>query len=98
MSLYVDELRPTTPSTRWPFTQACHMTADSHDELLDAAGRLRLSRSWLQAAGQRHEHFDLTTGKRQEAIRRLGAIETTGRECVKQLHPDLFPLGTEAPI
>jgi hypothetical protein len=91
MTLYVDELRQTTPSQRWPYHWSCHLTADSHGELLEAAGRLRLSRSWLQAAGRWHEHFDLTAAKRDEAVRRLGAVETTARERVKQLRPDLFP-------
>lgn len=95
MSVYVDQLRPTPRSARWPYDQACHMTADSHGELLEMAGRLRLSRAWIQAAGLWHEHFDLTPAKRAEAVRH-GAVETTGRERIKQMRPDLFPADTEA--
>lgn len=54
----------------------CHMMADSTDELLLMADRIGVSRKWIQEAGTYHEHFDVSSGKRLEAIK-LGAIAIT---------------------
>lgn len=66
-------------SSKW-----CHLTADSTEELLEFADRLRLRRSWLQSAGKPGEHFDLTMGKRRQAVA-LGAVEITWREAAKMM-------------
>lgn len=86
MSVYVDPLFDTTNlrSSKWRYTQSCHMTADCHGELMQMAGWLALSPAWLQHPGRPSEHFDLTKGKRWQAIA-LGAIEITKEEAVKQL-------------
>lgn len=84
MTVYVDNLGPTTPTKRWPYRQSCHMTADTHDELIEMAKRLRLNRDWLQHPGGRLEHFDLTASKRREAVR-LGAVQETRREAAHRI-------------
>lgn len=86
MSVYVDPLFDTTAlrSAKWRFTESCHMTADTHAELMWFAGMLGLSPSWLQHPGRPSEHFDLTKGKRWQAIA-LGAIEITKDDAARRL-------------
>lgn len=57
----------------------CHMVSDeSVDELHEFAQRLGLRREWFQG-GNSHPHYDLTEGKRWQALR-LGAREATHSE------------------
>jgi hypothetical protein len=51
----------------------CHLMADTSDELEEFRQKLRLSKSWLQHAGTKQEHYDLTPGKRYQALR-MGAL------------------------
>lgn len=51
-----------------------HMTADTEAELHELADRLGLRRAWSQG-----DHYDLTPGKRAQAVR-LGAVEVDARE------------------
>lgn len=84
MSVYVDALfdvRPEMVTGRWPYKQACHMTADTHEELEAMARQLRLQPQWIQHRGRPTEHYDLTPGKRAQAMR-LGAREVTITESV----------------
>lgn len=71
MSVYVDDLnRPSRVgriSSRWS-----HLFADTHDELEDFARQLGLQPGWIQHAGTHREHYDLTAGKRAQALH-LGA-------------------------
>jgi hypothetical protein len=85
MAVYVDALFRTMPTPRWPYMMACHMTADTHEELMHMARRLRLSRAWLQNPGTRWEHFDLTRAKRNQAVL-LGAVEESGRESAMRMY------------
>ena len=78
MSLYVDHLR--IPFGRMKMS---HLMADTKEELLRAAGALRLKRSWLQHEDQPKEHFDVSESKRKLAIDWLGAVPITGRELVE---------------
>lgn len=80
MSVYVDELMSCMQSKKWPYSQACHLVADSIDELHEFAGRLGLMRSWFQRGSL--PHYDLTTGMRFKAIR-LGAIEIDRKKFVE---------------
>jgi Protein of unknown function (DUF4031) len=68
--IYVDALFPTTPAARWPYRQACHLTADNEQELHAFAAKLGLRRAWFQP--QSHPHYDLTANKRRQAVA-LGA-------------------------
>lgn len=83
MSVYVDELFTTEPTRQWPYRQACHLTADSSEELHAFAARLKLRRAWAQHVGRPTEHYDLTATRRLLAVQR-GAIELTWREAADQ--------------
>lgn len=52
----------------------CHMTADSHDELIAMADRIGVARRWIQYPGTWREHFDICKSKRALAVA-SGAIE-----------------------
>lgn len=77
MSVYVDSIQ------RWPTrircfqAGSCHLMADTLDELHAFAARLGLRSAWFQPH-PRWPHYDLTPGRRAEAVR-LGAVEV-GRE------------------
>ena len=51
----------------------CHMIADSYAELIEMIDKLGIQRKWIQKEGTKYEHFDISKGKREEALR-LGAI------------------------
>jgi Protein of unknown function (DUF4031) len=86
MTVYVDPLFRTTPSKKWPYTQACHLTCSGDvTELHAFAHRLGLKRVWFQ---NQHRnpllwHYDLTANKRQHALR-LGAIAITRQPGAEQ--------------
>jgi hypothetical protein len=94
MAVYVD------PLFTWPITATkpaaralarrtggrwCHLTADTLDELHAFAGRLGLKRAWFQNH-PRHPHYDLTPGKRAQAVR-MGAVEYDTRTVAEADHP-----------
>jgi hypothetical protein len=72
MAVYVDPLFEATrfPIQRagWKYTHACHMIADTRDELEAFARLIRLRRDWFHGG-----HYNLTSNKQREAIRR-GAV------------------------
>jgi hypothetical protein len=74
MAVYVDE-------ARHPFGRMlmCHMMADTTEELLAMADRIGVARKWIQKSGTTYEHFDISKGKRAEAIA-AGALEVTSRD------------------
>lgn len=82
MTVYVDELRDYPVSGRWRYGRACHMTADTLEELHVFARKLQLLRSWFQPH-ERWPHYDLTANRRALAVS-LGAIEISAREFVKR--------------
>lgn len=69
MAVYVDH-------SIWPYGRMmmCHMTADSHDELIAMADRIGVARKWIQKAGTQHEHFDICKAMRAKAVD-FGAIQ-----------------------
>lgn len=68
MSVYVDPAG-SAPGRRGRVIFCCHMFADSVEELVKFARGIGLRRSWLQGGNQgRLPHFDLTAGKRAEAV------------------------------
>lgn len=84
MTVYVDPMFATAPTSRWPYKHACHLFSDrSLDELHAFADRLGLRRSWFQKH-PRLSHYDLTENKRREAIL-LGAVSVKGEELKKIL-------------
>lgn len=79
MSVYVDDAFVEGDWGRW--TGGGHMQADTLEELHAFAARLGLRRSWFQSKPGRpdHDHYDLTRGKREQAVR-LGAIAEPWRD------------------
>lgn len=78
MAVYVDDMRVQATvgkfSSRWS-----HLTADTPDELRSFALKIGLRTSWVQYPGTYKEHYDLTEGMRQRALRN-GATAITIRE------------------
>lgn len=79
MSVYVDELRNVAAfgGPRCFTAGACHLTADTIDELHAMADRLGLRRSWFQSAST--PHYDLTAHRRRAALA-SGAVFVSARE------------------
>lgn len=67
MSVYVDEIFDTPAGRGWPYRRACHMFADTADELHAMARKIGLARRWYQNR-TRFPHYDLTPAKRALAI------------------------------
>jgi hypothetical protein len=66
-------------SPNWPYSQACHLMADSDDELHAMAQRIGLIRLWHQPSPPASvSHYDLTQTKRKAAIK-AGALEVDRR-------------------
>jgi hypothetical protein len=72
MSVYVDDIAVCVKNKKWRWPKACHLVADSVDELHKFADRLGLKRSWFQHGTI--PHYDLTENMRRKAVK-LGAIE-----------------------
>ena len=77
MSVYVDELSVCIQSKKWPYKYACHLVADSVEELQTFAMMMGLHKSWFQEGSI--PHYDLTAGMRRKAIG-AGAFEIGGKE------------------
>ena len=73
--VYVDELVSCQPNVRWRWRNAAHLYADAEDELHAFASTLGLKLAWFQRH-PRLPHYDVTAGKRQQAIW-LGALPQT---------------------
>lgn len=91
MSVYVDQLFSTQPyhqsaNKRWNWSQACHMTADTEQELHDMATRLGLKRAWFQNHHPNPAlwHYDLVASKRAKALA-FGAIEITPQQFLERI-------------
>jgi Protein of unknown function (DUF4031) len=87
MAVYVDDanIQATVPNGRARHTSLrSHLFADSQEELHEFAAQLGLRRSFFQG-GPKHGpfwHYDVTAGKRQQAIR-LGAQPVSWREAAQ---------------
>ncbi|HEX3640674.1 MAG TPA: DUF4031 domain-containing protein [Ktedonobacteraceae bacterium] len=96
MTVYVDELMSCLPTRKWPYKKACHMRADTEDELHTFAAKIGLKREWYQNHHRNPVmwHYDLNAGKRKEAIQK-GARAITWREMAAMItgkppyNPDL---------
>ena len=76
MAVYVDPLFDTgwpEAQRRFPYRQACHMWADTEQELHYLAALIGLKATWAQYVSS-GLHYDLTPGMRAKAIRK-GAVE-----------------------
>lgn len=89
MAVYVDPIMTCLPNPRWKWDKSCHLIADSLDELHGFAKRLGLRYEWFQrdkanGGSSTLPHYDLTVGKRAEAVR-IGAIELTREQMVERI-------------
>lgn len=95
MAVYVDDMRMQATvgsvSGRWS-----HLTADTHDELAEFARVIGLRQSWIQYPGTYKEHFDLTEGMRQRALRN-GAVPITLRQSAELLKAKRAKLAESSP-
>lgn len=78
MSIYIDNLFSTAVTTIWPYRFACRLFGNDRHGLHDFAYGLGLQPRWYQNH-PKHPHYDLTQGKRQQAIAK-GAIELTDEQ------------------
>lgn len=81
MAVYVDELK-SYPLAQWRHGKACHMIADSVDELKAFAVSIGMREEWFQPLSS--PHFDLTEELRARAVE-AGAIELERRPFVYKL-------------
>lgn len=77
--VYVDDMR--APYGRMIM---CHMGADTTEELIAMADKIGVARKWLQKAGTKYEHFDISLGKRALAVK-YGAQEVTRKQLVQMM-------------
>lgn len=77
MAVYVDWLRKTPRTSSWPYTQSCHMLADSVEELHAFAASIGMKREWFHPGST--PHYDLTATRQKLAIAR-GAQRLRTRE------------------
>lgn len=75
MAYYVDKVIDHPKTAAWPFGAACHLFADTEEELHALARLIGLRREWFQADSSL-PHYDLTPGKRFLALKK-GAHELT---------------------
>lgn len=66
--VYVDNMY-LNPIGQFGRMKMSHMAADTHDELIDMAKKIGVNTKWIQDEGTGGEHFDISMGKRELAIR-----------------------------
>lgn len=72
MAVYVDEARH--PYGRM---MMCHMMADTTAELLAMADAIGVARRWLQKPDTPYEHFDISKGMREKAVKAGASVVTS---------------------
>jgi len=77
MSVYVDQAMPCIPNVNWKYKFACHMFADTEEELHEMAATVGLDRKYFQS-DNRLPHYDLVPTKRVRAVK-AGAVEVSKR-------------------
>lgn len=85
MTIYVDALVSCIPNSRWRATESCHLMCDpcgDLDKLHKFAQRIGLRRSWFQDKPGSTPHYDLTAGKRAQAVA-AGAVEIDRNKTVE---------------
>lgn len=83
--IYVDPLISCVPNRHWRHDESCHLMCDpceNFTELHEFAQRIGLKRCWFQNKRGGTPHYDLTAGKRAEAVR-AGAIEIDRQRTVE---------------
>jgi hypothetical protein len=74
MAVYVDSLRACLRNPNWKWHSSCHLIADTVAELHAFARGIGMKREWFQMGSGAFPHYDLTPGKRKEAVA-AGAVE-----------------------
>jgi len=106
MTAYVDPLMPlcnpaTAPACFRESGLACHLFADTVQELHGFAARLGLDRAWFQDRNRSKQrvtpHYDLTPGMRERAVG-LGAREIGYKEVVDLIRKYREPKDNDEPI
>ena len=72
--VYVGLMFECIPNRNWRWETACHLFADTFQELHEFAEKIGLKRGWFQHEKKHLPHYDLTKNKRKLALR-YGAIE-----------------------
>jgi hypothetical protein len=85
MAVYVDHLMPALRSVNWHWRTACHLFADTLDELHELAAKIGLKREWFQGSG-RLDHYDLNAAMRVRAVA-AGAVEVGREVTVAHMRP-----------
>lgn len=80
MTVYVDDM-----AAPYRGMIMCHMIADTRQELFAMATALNLAHKWCQYPGTWKEHFDISKGYREHAVR-LGAVQITKRELARKVN------------
>lgn len=83
MAVYVDSLLPYPKNRCWPYHEACHLVADTSDELHIFAAKIGLRERWFQNH-PRLPHYDLTKSKRVLAVQ-CGAQEIDRKTLVSMM-------------
>ena len=83
MAVYVDDMYKSGMG-QFGRMKMSHLIADTTEELLEMVDKIGVQRKWIQHAGTKHEHFDISMAKRELAIKQ-GAIPLTMRELGKKL-------------
>lgn len=84
MAVYVDPLFATPLLKRWPYPRACHLFADTLEELHEIAMKIGLKKSWFQNKIKGLPHYDLTESKREKAIE-AGAVALTQSQAARKM-------------
>ncbi|WP_069357847.1 DUF4031 domain-containing protein [Burkholderia cenocepacia] len=79
MTVYVDDMYR-YPVGQFGRMKMSHLIADTTEELLAMVREIGVDPKWIQHAGTRNEHFDISISKRTAAIA-AGATPITYREC-----------------
>lgn len=79
MAVFVDDMK-----ARYGRMIMSHMIADTTEELLNMADRIKVDRKWIQKPGTKREHFDISQSKKALAIK-YGAKEITQVELVMKI-------------
>lgn len=95
MGVYVDEIVDWTELSRQRglrHTHWAHLTADTREELLVFARGIGLRLEWRQSWDTPTYHFDVTPGKRSQAIR-AGAVPVDFRGMAKIVSARIDAMG-----
>jgi len=79
--IYAGPLRHTIPRPRWPYKAACHLYADTVEELAAFAEALGLRAEWFHNR-EDFPHYDLTARIRHQAVE-AGACEVPRDHAVR---------------